>query len=276
MMQNYDSDSVAAAPTSGKCTHHLRRQLTALLAVLAVVMLPATRASADDVIAEERDVSGFSGIVLRGSGDLFITQGDSEALTITAEPKVLEVITSEVRDGVLHIGWQRGSNVRTREPIRFDVSLRDLSRLGMSGSGDAFMSRLDGDRLTINISGSSDVEFGEVLLELLEVTISGSGDVDIEQLDATSIDASISGSGEIKLAGRAVNQDISVSGSGDYVAPELASEVVSATVIGSGLVRVWAEDNLEVTVTGSGDVIYRGSPEVSVRVSGSGKVRAEN
>lgn len=251
------------------------RYLSALLTLLGAVFV-ASGAVADDVVAEERDVSDFSGIVLRGSGDLYITQGDSESLTITAEPKVLEVLTSEVRGEVLHLGRKQGSKVRSRHSVRYDVTLRDLERLGMSGSGDAFMARLEGDELTINISGSSDIELGEVLLEELRVTISGSGDVEVRQLDASDISSSISGSGEIKLAGRADVQSISVSGSGDYIAPELDSRDVTATVVGSGQVEVHASETLDVTVTGSGDVIYRGQPEVSLQVSGSGKVRSAN
>ncbi len=116
--------------------------LRALLVILALG-LAANGAAADDVVVEERDVSGFSGIVLSGSGDLHITQGDSESLRITAEPKVLAVLTSEVRGDVLHLSRKRGSNVRSRHSVRYDITLRELGRLGMSGSGDAFMPRLE-------------------------------------------------------------------------------------------------------------------------------------
>jgi hypothetical protein len=269
MMKNRNPKAGRTGSSFGRVSY-----LSALLTLLSAAL--GASAVADDVVIEERDVSAFTGIVLRGSGDLYITQGDSESLTITAEPKVLEVLTTEVRDGVLTIGRKKGSKVRTREGIRFDVSVRELERLGMAGSGDAFMSRVEGDELTINISGSSDIEFGEVLLEALRVTISGSGDMEIEQLDAGNINSSISGSGEIQLAGRADVQSISVSGSGDYIAPDLIGRDVTATVIGSGQVEVHASESLDVTVTGSGDVIYRGQPEVSLRVSGSGKVRSAN
>jgi hypothetical protein len=248
------------------------------LALVSLIFLGfgALTASAADVVVEERDVSGFTGIVLNGSGALYISQEDSETLTITAEQKVLDVITAEVRSGVLHIGRKRGSSVRSRETVRFDVTLRTLERLGMAGSGDAFADRLEGDELKVTISGSSDVEFGEVLVDELRITISGSGDVELAELDANRFTASITGSGEIEVAGRSDIQTVSVSGSGDHMAQDLKSQDVTATVVGSGQVEVWATESLDVTVTGSGDVVYRGKPEVSLKVSGSGNVKSNN
>ena len=252
--------------------------LPGILALVSLIFVSfgAPHASAADVVVEERTASGFTGIVLSGSGDLRITQGDSESLTVTAEQKVLDVITTEVRGGVLHIGRKRGSSVRTREEIRFDVTLRVLERLGMSGSGDAYAHRLEGDKLKVTISGSSDVEFGEVLMDDLRITISGSGDVELTELDANSFEASITGSGEIEVGGRSDVQTVSVSGSGDHMAENLESRQVNATVVGSGQIEVWATETLDVTVTGSGDVVYRGKPEVSLKVSGSGNVKAKN
>lgn len=249
-----------------------------ILALVSLVLLSfgSMQASAADVLVQERTVSGFTGIVLNGSGNLRITQGDAESLTITAEQKVLDVITTEVRGGVLHIGRKRGSSVRTREEIRFDVTLRVLERLGMSGSGDAYAERLEGDELKVTISGSSDIELGEVLVDDLRITISGSGDVELAELDANSFEASISGSGEIEVSGRSDIQTVSVSGSGDHMAENLESREVTATVVGSGQIEIWATEELDVTVTGSGDVVYRGEPEVSLKVSGSGSVQAKN
>jgi len=236
--------------------------------------LSAGAALADEVVEQNRDVSDFDGVVFSGTGDLFITQGDSEFLTIHAEQKVLDVITTRVADGVLHIGRKKGTSVRSREDIRFDLGVRNLERLGMAGSGDAFSSHLEGDTLKITISGSSDVELEEVLVDELRVTISGSGELDIADLDANHLDAGISGSGTITVAGRSASQDITVSGSGDHLAADLATETVTATVVGSGKVEVWASESLDVTVTGSGDVVYRGKPAVSMQVMGSGKVEA--
>ena len=242
-----------------------------MLAVLVALSLPAVA----DTVRQQRDVSGFSEVVFSGSGDLYITQGDSEALTIEAEQKVLDVITTEVRGDVLHIGRKRGSSVRSREDIVFELSVRELTRLGMSGSGDAEAEALQSERLKVSIAGSADVAIGSLEADELRVTISGSGNLVVSELNASNVDASISGSGEVTLGGVAQAQDVAVSGSGDYLALELESAEAEVTVVGSGDVEVWATRTLAATVTGSGDVTYRGTPEVSVRVTGSGTVEAK-
>lgn len=243
------------------------------LALALLLMLPALAAHADTV-RESRDVAGFKEVVFKGSGDLIITQGDSEGLVIEAEQKVLDVITTEVRGEVLQIGRRRGSSVRSREDIVFELSVRELTRLGMSGSGDAVASELTGDAMRISISGSSDVRIDTLDVDELTITISGSGNLAVEDLNAAVLTASISGSGEIAAAGEVGTQDIAVSGSGDFLGIELQSDDADVTVVGSGDVEVWASRKLTVTVTGSGDVSYRGAPEVSARVTGSGTVEA--
>ena len=245
-----------------------------LSALLAAVLTAASLPAAADTVLQERDVSGFSEVVFSGSGELNITQGDSEGLTIEAEQKVLDVITTEVRGDVLHIGRKRGSSVRTREGVIFELRVRELTRLGMSGSGDASAGALSGERMKVSIAGSADVEIGSLDVDDLKVTISGSGNLAVDELTASDVDAGITGSGEVSLAGVVQRQDVSVSGSGDYLGLDLESEAAEVTVVGSGDVEVWASRKLSATVTGSGDVSYRGTPEVSLRVTGSGNVEA--
>jgi hypothetical protein len=230
------------------------------------------QAQADDVVVEERDVSGFDAVVFSGSGDLYINQSGEETLTIEAEPEVIAVITTEVRDGVLYIGRKRGSSIRTRRGIRFDLTVDTLESLSMSGSGDAVAGRLEADDFKVTISGSADVVVGEFDVDWLTVSVSGSGELLVKEINARKLSTSISGSGEVAASGVAENQVISITGSGDYIAPKLQSASVTANVIGSGSVDVWVTEELDAAVTGSGDVYYRGDPRVNSRVTGSGDV----
>ena len=51
----------------------------------------------DDGRGEVRDVSDFQEVALEGVGTLVIEQGETESLTIEAEPKVLQRIETEVQ-----------------------------------------------------------------------------------------------------------------------------------------------------------------------------------
>ncbi|HZA73306.1 MAG TPA: head GIN domain-containing protein [Propionibacteriaceae bacterium] len=185
-----------------------------------------------EVQTETRQVSGFTAIDLAGSGEVTLEQGDSETLTIEADDNVLPRLTSEVSDSTLKLDKKRGITLGTNSPIRYRVTLKDLTGLNVSGSGS-----IKAERLT---------------LQTLRVDISGSGTVD--------------------LSGSAVEQDIEVSGSGRYEAADLPSQKVTAEISGSGEIAVAVSGELKVDISGSGTVTYSGDPNVQQSVSGSGKV----
>jgi Putative auto-transporter adhesin, head GIN domain len=171
------------------------------------------------VATETRSVSGFTAIDLAGSGEVTVEQGNSESLTIEADDNVMPRLTSEVSDSTLKLDKKPGI-VNTRSPIRYRVTVRDLTGVGVSGSGS-----VRGQGMT---------------LQSLQVDISGSGRVD--------------------LNGSAVEQDIEVSGSGRHEAAELQSQQVTADISGSGQVAVAVSRELRVDISGSGTVTYSGDP----------------
>lgn len=210
----------------------------------------------DDRISEERNVKNFNSVHLSGSGHLTIIQGNAESLEVEADAELMQYIKTEVKNGTLVLGlkdrkWHRIFHFDS--PIHYYLTLKDLKRLRLSGSGAIEAEHIKSDKLTI--------------------TISGSGDVEIANLNAKDLDVEISGSGECHLKGKAPRQSVYISGSADYAAGKLKSEYVDITVSGSGDAIVWAEEELEIRVSGSGDVDYYGHPRISQRVSGSGDIR---
>jgi hypothetical protein len=55
------------------------------------------------VVAQERDVSGISGVELAMSGTLHISMGNTTSLRIEAQDNLMEYIETEVRGGMLQI-----------------------------------------------------------------------------------------------------------------------------------------------------------------------------
>ena len=226
-------------------------------------------------ITEERDITGFTAVSFAGSGDLYLTQGDEESLTVEADDDVMSSIVTEVENGVLHLHRKKTSNWRgwfDDDEVRYDLTFTTLDSLRIAGSGDAFAGRIEGADLKITISGSADVNIDELEVDSLEIAVTGSGELHVAELSAGELNSRITGSGEVQVGGEVGSQHISVTGSGDHIAPMLESETVAARVAGSGTVDVWVTQDLEANVSGSGDVIYRGEPTVSKRISGSGEV----
>ncbi len=215
----------------------------------------STLRGSGNVIAEDRPVRNFDRISLTGIGKVNVTQGDEESLTVEADDNLMRYIKTEVRNGKLILGFTdaiRKKNIRPSEPIRFNLSVRELTDLDISGVGDVNVSSLDTDRL--------------------EIIINGAGDVDVDSLAAERLVVDINGAGDVKLAGQAVAQDVTINGMGEYRAGDLDSESVKIKFPGAGSATVWATGTLDVHITGVGGVKYYGSPSVIQRTYGLGKV----
>jgi hypothetical protein len=222
-----------------------------LFTVLSFTFAFAERGSGN-VVSEEREVSGFTGIALVSSGDVVITQGAQESLTIEAEDNLLPLLETTVENGLLVLGVKDGETIQPTKDIRYFITVTNLDRLEISGAGDMSSSDLTLDALSVDISGTGDVSIANLTLDTLSITVSGAGDVD--------------------LSGTANSSSITVSGSGDYQACDLQSGTVGLEISGQGDAVVSATGTLTVDVSGMGDVAYVGTPEVSQDVSGMGDV----
>lgn len=210
-----------------------------------------------NVITEIRQVSNFASIELNGSGQVIVTQGGSESLTIETDDNVMEHIKAEVEGGTLKLGLvtgtQTGVNIQSTSRLVFHVGVDDLEGLTVSGSGHMESEMIESDRL--------------------EATVNGSGEIQIDELSASQVNAEINGSGEIGLAGDLTAQEITVGGSGKYVGGNLCSGSVKVSVSGSGNATVCVNESLDADVSGSGSVNYYGQPSsVNSSNSGSGKI----
>lgn len=234
---------------------YAKRYRVILLLLVGILMLAACNPiikGSGNVISETRQVSDFDRITLSGSGDVIVTQGMGESLTIETDDNVMGHVKSEVDGGTLNLGFEQGINFISPSQLVFYVDIDDLTGLTISGSG-----AIEADRIET---------------ESLDAGISGSGNIKITELRASEVGANISGSGEIDLAGEVVNQDVNISGSGEYQTGDICSETVSVNISGSGDATVCALERLDTNISGSGSVNYYGRPSINSSGSGSGEI----
>lgn len=204
---------------------------------------------------EIRQVSRFDQVRFRGPGTLKITQGDKKSLTIHAPAYVMQHIESEVKDTVLHLGYVSPKIVSLRvnqEVISYNLCMKDVRRLVLTGAGKIVIPDLDNDVVTAEVMGS--------------------GQISLDNLTADRLDVVISGSGNVKVAGDVEAQSLLISGSGNYDAERLVSDFAQVKISGSGNANVSVSDDLNVIISGSGKVSYGGYPDISKLISGSGKL----
>lgn len=204
---------------------------------------------------EDRPLSDFDQVTLEGIGYLEITTGDANNLDIEADDNILPHLTTEVRNGRLIIGTERGYNLRPDVPIRYQLTISNpgLERVELNGSSEIYAPALTQPELTVEINGSGNIEIG--------------------QLDADRLIVQLDGSGNVDLAGQVNDQDVDINGSGNYNANDLQTARSAVSIDGSGDATVWSVDSLDVNIGGSGSVSYYGSPNLIQRISGSGEIR---
>jgi cytoskeletal protein CcmA (bactofilin family) len=215
-----------------------------------------------NVIREERDVSGFTGVKVSNQGDLKIELGDREKLVIEAEDNLMEYIETYVEDGVLRIGTETNINIRNKKPIRYYLTAKKLDYLATSSSGDIEAPALKADDFTVKISSSGDIDIQRLDAEDISVGISSSGNVVIDSLNADDLSVKISSSGDLKIReGEVKTQVIHISSSGNYEGSSVESQKTEARISSSGNAKVWVTEYLDVHLSSSGDLYYKGDPD---------------
>lgn len=231
--------------------------LLGLVFVTACNLSVSVTKGSGNVITESRSVSNFHKVDLAGFGELSITQGDTESLTIETDDNLLPLIETKVENGVLSIGpdSKRGAiSVNPTHSIKYALHVKNLDALEISGAGNVNAPSLKSDTFTINTSGA--------------------GNLNLQQFETKTLTTSVSGAGNILLAGQVETQAATLSGFGNYDASNLKSTAADIRLSGAGNATVWASGTLNVQISGAGSVSYYGTPQVSQTISGIGAVKS--
>jgi hypothetical protein len=234
------------------------------------------------VQTETRPVSGFSKLRIQGYGEVILTQGEQESLTIQADKYILQRIRSIVRDRRLTLGfdlawwewitwWINWMTVSDRS-IRYQIGMKKVESLASEGSVVLKSGPILAEGLKLSVSGSAEVEIERIQALNCEIVVSGSSEIEIRQIECGELTTRINGSGEIELAGQAGQHTMRVSGSGKIEAQDLETRVTDIHVSGSATALVNAVEQLGVQISGAGTVRYRGDPQVSQSITGVGSV----
>ncbi len=205
---------------------------------------------------EERNVGDYDAVYVSGWFDVTLVAGQEGKIQLEGKSNILENIETEVRNGKLHIEWDKEVNIKpfqSMSKVLITVPVEEINAVRLSGSGSIV------SRTTLKSNS-------------FETTLSGSGTLDLD-IETSSLSSGISGSGNTILSGSAKEYEVQVSGSGDVKAFDLKTDDVTASISGSAKIRVHANTSVTARISGSGDVRYIGSAtKIDSKVSGSGSV----
>jgi hypothetical protein len=235
----------------------MKRSIAVTLLAVGVIIFPSCRKVIGEgpVVTQTRTVSNFTGVSSEMSGKVYVTIGPAYKVEVTAQQNILDVLNTNVANGVLHIDFKDNVRVKAHEDITVSISMPGADYFRLSGSGN----------MDVN---------GDLVAANLNLRLSGSGNIGVQNaVVADKIDAEVSGSGNISVAGgSAINEDLDISGSGNLQLAGVAAQKAVTHISGSGDVKVVVSQSLDAHISGSGSVYYHGNPIISTHISGSGRV----
>ena len=194
-----------------------------------------------NVVEEERDVAGFTGVHVSTGIDVYLTEGADFKVTVEADENLLEVILTELKGDMLVVKTDR-VNIRRARSKKVHVTLPELTELKISSAGDC--------------QGQSTFTCQD-----LQLGISSAGDLSLE-VEADRITVDISSSGDARIAGSTDVLDVSLSSAGDLHAYDLIARKVDVNVSSAGDARVHATEEISMTASSAGNIYYRGDARV--------------
>jgi len=185
------------------------------------------------VVSESRSVSECSGLALRHSGNVYLTQSDEQSIRIEADDNIIDDVIARNRDGVLEVGLQEGSysnitlriyvslktiesisiegagNIETREPIVCNNLLCSIS-----GTGNIYL-KGSGNYLDCLINGAGNLDAQRFIVKKCKAAVNGAGNCTVNVTE--ELDASVNGVGNITYYGNPPVVRTSITGVGRIV-----------------------------------------------------------
>lgn len=204
-----------------------------------------------NVVKESRDVSSFDAIKVGGAFNVFLSQGNSESLTIEADENLMPIIESKIKGGTLVISSKE--NIRDSKKLNIYITFKNIDKLNISGACDL-------------------VSDGMLTFSTLKFNGSGASEIEME-LTADILLCDYSGASEIEFSGTVEQCEIEISGAADLKAYELICKTMELDISGAADAKVHATKSLKVEASGAASVRYMGNPNIDQHVSGAGSVR---
>lgn len=215
-----------------------------LLLILMGVSLLQVGAQEKSIVRDDnvqvRAIKGFTGIEVSGAISLYLSQGNEEAVAVSAgSDEDAASIRTELKNGVLYItpakgGWKGWSSRRMKAYVTF----KTLKRIEASGACNIRLT--DGlklDRLEIEMSGASDFS-GKVQVEMLRLVASGAS--------------------RITVSGEADKTQMESSGASDIKGYDLRSDYCKVNASGASAIHLTVNKEIDASASGGSGIYYKG------------------
>jgi len=194
-----------------------------------------------NVITEGRNISeSFTAVKASEGLDVYVTQGNNADITVEADENIIDLIRTDIKDGVLRIHTEK--RIGRAKAKKVHVTLPNITELDASSGADLESNGvITSDRLILDSSSGADIKVNVKAGEL--------------ECDASS-------GADIRVAGTADMLIADASSGSDIKARDLEVKKCIAEASSGADITVNVSEQINAKATSGGDVKYIGNPTV--------------
>jgi len=202
-----------------------------------------------NVLTKSRKVSeDFNSIAVSRGLDVYITQGNKNAITVEADENLHDVITTEVRNGVLSISAEE--NIGRAKAKKVYVTTHGLEKLtASSGSSVRTENTLTATSFTAKASSGASLRL---------------------HIKADSLWAKSSSGASLKMMGEAADLTVKASSGSDIRAYDLIAAHGTAKASSGASINLHVTESIDAKASSGGDIDYKGNPKTTHKKKSSG------
>jgi hypothetical protein len=164
-----------------------------------------------DVVSQTVYLPAFHSITNVAITNITVTKGTPQQVILKAQQNILDVITSEVENGVLTLDFEENINVSTDKGIEAEITMTDINRMFSISTGNIELSGAKQDALSVNIIGAGNLSAYNLEVDTCQVSIVGSGNVFVRVNNL--LEVVITGTGSVFFRGNpTINSTITGTG----------------------------------------------------------------
>ncbi len=225
----------------------MRIRIPILFSLFFIITVTGCSSGTDQLLTTETyDLpTSVSGIVFDAIGQASVQIGETNSLTIIAEPSILRGISYQVNNQVLTLSETEEVLTAALDPAlttQFIITVKQLQQISFSGRGTFTVNDARGTTLTMRQTGV--------------------GKITLSNIDYVKIDLYLDGGGQVQVSGSAKEQNLTITGAIQYHGSDLSVNRVTADLSGNSSAIVWVEDYLSLKIRDSAHLSYYGFPEV--------------
>ena len=206
-----------------------------------------------NVTTENRELSGdFDNIEISRGLDVYLTQSNSESITVEADENLHQVIVTVVENGVLKI--YADENIHHSSSQKVMLNFNNVSKIKATSGSDVYSTNtISLDNLVLTTTSGSDMEL----------------DINVETVNCKATSGS-----DLDLSGTATDFMAEATSGSDINAGDLKTESSRVRATSGAGITVNTSKELYANATSGGDIQYYGNPEKVEKNDGvSGSIR---